>query len=234
MLAFLVLAGGAGYAGWAHQRGDHRQRAIGGGVALAALVVALVAWFTRPGYADVQKRLEDRLHEEMNAEGEDAPAAPASLTGSYTCVLDTSRSRVIGAPAEALSLEWTEDGCVNGRTQYGSAGGTWTRVLVPAEEDAVSVNRFDPATREYVVERYLLDREQMVPLREARASYQAPACGGGAAAAGDLGSSQQAILALLPDRPNERLVYDCSGRLAPPPVPQDAESGTDQSGTRQP
>src|SRR5690606_3220225 len=102
------------------------------------------------------------------------------------------------------------DGCVNGRTQYGFAGGAWTRVFVPADEAAVSVNRFDPATQEYQAERFLLNREAMARVRAARAEYEAPACGGGEETARELGARQAAILSLLPDRPNERLVYSCS------------------------
>ena len=51
----------------------------------------------------------------------------------------------------------------------------------------------------------------MQRIRAARAEYEAPACGGGEEAARDFGARQNAILALLPDRPNERLVYSCSG-----------------------
>jgi hypothetical protein len=61
------------------------------------------------------------------------------------------------------------------------------------------------------VERYLLDREAMERVRAARAEFEAPACGADAQAVGAFGSRQAAILALLPDRPNERLVYTCSG-----------------------
>jgi hypothetical protein len=49
----------------------------------------------------------------------------------------------------------------------------------------------------------------MARARTARAEFEAPACGAGAKAAQELGARQQAILSLLPDRPNERLVYSC-------------------------
>jgi serine protease Do len=73
----------------------------------------------------------------------------------------------------------------------------------------VSVNSFDPATREYRVERYLLDREAMARARTARGAFKAPACGAGRQAALALGAQQDAIVALLPEQPNERLVYTC-------------------------
>ena len=85
-------------------------------------------------------------------------------------------------------------------------------ILVPGDEDSVSVNRFDPDTREYRMERYLLDRDAMARARAARAEYDAPACGTGEDAAQHLGARQAAILALLPPRPNERLVYTCSSK----------------------
>ena len=123
---------------------------------------------------------------------------------------DPQRSRAVGEVAQDVPFDWSDDGCVNRRTQYGQAEGAWSRVLVPELEDAVSVNRFDPATREYRVERYLLDRAAIARVRAARAEYQAPACGAGEQAVSDFGARQAAILALLPDRPNERLVYTCS------------------------
>ncbi len=125
-------------------------------------------------------------------------------------MLDSERSRITGAAAQDVPFEWTEDGCVNGRTQYGLADGVWSRAFVPSDEESVSVNRFDPATREYRMERYLLDRAAMARARTARAEFEAPACGGGADAARDLGARQAAILSLLPARPNERLVYRCA------------------------
>jgi len=90
-------------------------------------------------------------------------------------------------------------------------------VVVPSDEDAVSVNAFDPDTREYVVERYLLDREAMTAARAARGNYEAPQCGAGADAARELGSKQNLILSQLPDRPNERFVYACSAPQDDPP-----------------
>lgn len=217
LVLLMIAAGGGAYAFEAHRKGDLRQRKIGGSVALAALTLALIAWFTRPGFAAVEERLEEQLREEMAAEVGTANAgviaAPAQA-GTLTCVLDPARSRVVGAPAETLPLEWREDGCVNARTQYGLSSGEWTRVFVPGDEESVSINRFDPGTGEYVVERYLLDREAMSAARSARAEFDAPACNAGPQAAGELGLKQDAIAAMLPDRPNERLVYRCGEAVA--------------------
>ncbi len=220
LVLLMIAFGGGAYAFDAHRKGDFRHRKISGSVALAAVALALIAWLTRPGFASVEERLEEQLREELAAEeagagtGVIAAAAPA---GTLTCVLDTSRSRVVGDPAESLPLEWREDGCVNARTQYGLSSGEWTRVFVPGDEENVSINRFDPAKGEYVVERYLLDRVAMGTARTARAQFQAPACNAGPEAAGELGVKQESITALLPDSPNERLVYTCGVSVAGAP-----------------
>jgi hypothetical protein len=60
------------------------------------------------------------------------------------------------------------------------------------------------------MERYLLGREAMARARTARGEFQAPACGAGEGAAREFGARQTGILSLLPERPNERLVYRCS------------------------
>ena len=206
----LVVAAAAGGVAWdAHRRGDRRTRSIAGSVALVALVGSLTTWLSRPGFEEVEERLETLLREEM-AQDNTGVIEQHTNAGELSCVLDSTRSRVLGAPVTDVPFKVTADGCVNDRTQYGKDAGRWTRVMVPSGEEAVSVNRFDPATGEYVIERYLLDREAMTAARKARAAYQAPACGAGEQAARQLDIRQQALLDLLPDRPNERLVYDCS------------------------
>ena len=179
------------------------------GFVLAALAVvgSGVAWVSRPGVDDIEARLEERLHAEMTAV--DSGPIAAAPNGALVCVLQADRSRVTGAPAEDLPFRWSPDGCVNGRTQYGLADGVWTRVFVPGSEAAVSINRFDPQTREYRTERYLLGNVAMARARTARAEFTAPACGAGEQAVRDFGARQAAILSLLPERPNERLVYSC-------------------------
>lgn len=180
------------------------------GFVLAALAVAGAAftWLERPQFAEVEERLEEKLREEMTADDTGTIGEPTS--GALVCVLQQDRSRVTGEAATDVPFEWSPNGCVNGRTQYGQAEGGWSRALVPDDEEAVSVNRFDPASNEYRVERYLLDRDSMTRIRAARQEYEAPACGAGEQAVGEFGAKQGAILSLLPERPNERLVYSCS------------------------
>lgn len=220
MVALIIALGAGGFAFVAHgqdnRRGqDNRQGqenrrglAIGGGTALVALAVAAIAWLSRPGFAEIEDRLEDRLRTEMAADDHGAMVLrPAS--GNFTCTLDPARSRITGEVPDTIPLDWTSSGCVNERTQYGLSGGQWTRIFVPASEAAVSINRFDPERSEFLVERYLLDSEAMALARRARSEYAGPSCDAGESGAIELGSRQAGIVALLPDRPNERLIYDC-------------------------
>ncbi|KLI63379.1 S1 family peptidase [Aurantiacibacter marinus] len=214
-LAFLLLLIGGGALGvftFAHMQKDYRLRAAAGAMAVVAVAGALIAWFTRPAFAEIDARVEESLRAAMESTdtGEITPIAGGADAGNYVCVLDTRRSRVVGDPAEDIPLGWSDDGCVNGRTQYGLSNGEWTRIFVPASEAAVSINSFDPVAGEFVMERYLLNRDAMSTARSARGAYRAPSCEAGADAARELGNSQAAIAAVLPDRPNERLVYSCT------------------------
>ncbi len=209
-LLLLISAGAAGLASFAHMQKDYRLRAAAGAVAVLTLIGACIAWVTRPSFAEIDTRVEERLREAMDGDdtGEITPIVAGA--GDYICVLDTERSRVVGDPAEDITIGWSETGCINDRTQYGLDNGEWTRVFVPSSEAAVSINSFDPAAGELVMERYLLGREAMIDARAARAAYQAPSCEAGEEAARALGGSQTAITSSLPTRPNERLVYNCS------------------------
>jgi hypothetical protein len=210
-LVLLILALGAGGATFVlHERGDTQRVRIAGALAGLAVAGALLAWLLRPGYDEVEERLEELLHAEMEAK--DSGPVETGASGKLVCVLDPERSRVTGPAPEDLPFEWSPSGCVNGRTQYGFADGAWSRVFVPGDEAVVSINSFDPAVREYRVERYLLDRAAMGRARTARGELTAPACGADREAAAALGAQQGAIVSLLPDRPNERLVYKCGAK----------------------
>jgi hypothetical protein len=127
------------------------------------------------------------------------------------CAFLPERSRVTGARTDDIEFAWAADGCVNGRTQYGLNADEWVRVFVPNQEAAVSVNVYDPQSREFRTDRYLLGRAAMEEARKLRGAYSPPACGVSDAAR-LLGEQQGAILASLPERPNERLLYTCSPR----------------------
>lgn len=216
-LAFLLVlvAAGAGPVAWRARAADReadpgaeRRMMIAGTVTAVAVVVAAALWFTRPGLDEVDRRVAARLAPEEPADTADAGQA---AQGTLVCTLDLARSRVTGAPDKQVEFAWQEGGCVNGRTQYGLAGGEWARVFVPNDEDAVSVSRFDPDTLTYQVERYLLGRAEMSAARTARGQYTPPACAASGAAA-KLGDLQGSVTATLPERPNERLVYKCEAK----------------------
>ena len=212
---FLLLIAGfaaALYGMFLHEFPKEGDTAKGPRTAFAVAGLALLgaggAWASRPGFTQVEDRLADSLLTERQATS-GQQSATATVEGTYACVLDDSRSRVVGDAANDVAIDWAADGCVNDRTQYALTGGQWMRILVPEEEAAVTVNRFDPAAGEYRVDRYLLGRDARAEARKVRGAYSAPQCGGGAAAATALAQRQQAILAVLPPQPNERLVYSC-------------------------
>ena len=207
----LVLSLVAGFAAYQlHVNGKRNPFIAAAVLAAIALVAAVVTWFSRPQLREIDDRVAMRLDEEFGTGSADPGAGEGALAGDLVCTVDPQRSRITGASVEDLPFEWSAGGCVNGRTQYGLLDGKWSRVFVPNEEAAVSLNRFDPATGEYRMERYLLGAADMATAREARGTYRGPGCGIDEAAARDFGEKQDAVLALLPDRPNERVVYKCS------------------------
>lgn len=177
------------------------------GVAVLAAAASAGIWLTRPGLAEIDRRVTAVMADGRGGDSV-SPQAALPAAADLICTLDPARSRVTGPANEEIAFSFDRQGCVNGRTQYGFAGGTWSRLFVPNEEAAVSVNSFDPGSRTYRMERYLLPRAGMEAARSARADYSAPACGSDEPAT-LLGERQSAVAALLPDAPNERLVYDC-------------------------
>ena len=222
-LILLLVGIGAGYAatqlrqqGRSDPEGSSQAQTramIAAGVSGAALIGAVLAWITRPGYDEIEDRVAAALEDADPAGG--AGTQPISLAGDGTliCTLVEERSRITGARTDDVEFDWAADGCVNGRTQYGMTNGEWTRVLVPNEEAAVSVNIYDPQTRIFRTDRYLLSRAQMEAARDARSAYTPPACGV-LDSARILGEQQSAVIAQLPSRPNERLVYTCEAKRA--------------------
>ncbi|TMM50352.1 S1 family peptidase [Qipengyuania marisflavi] len=212
-LAFVLLLIAFGLGQWALSlhRGaaEHRKKAqLIAGAAAVCVLAALAAYLTRRGLDEIDRRVAAAMQEHP-ATGTGA-ATGQSADAALTCTLAPERSRVTSAQTQDISFDWTAGGCVNERTQYGFASGTWSRVLVPNDEDAVSVNSFDPDRRIFRTERYLLPRAAMEQARAARAKYQAPKCGSADASA-KLGELQSEVLSQLKQTPNERLVFECGG-----------------------
>lgn len=175
---------------------------------IGAVLIALLMHVSRPGIDEIDRRVASAMGGEPDQTGENDTPGAQSSGASYICTLDPQRSRVTSAQAQEVTFDWTAEGCINDRTQYGLSAGTWSRVFVPNEEQAVAVNSFDPARRIYRTERYLLSREAMSTARAARGKYSAPACEAEDAAS-SLGDMQTEVVSGLPTQPNERLVYSC-------------------------
>ncbi|WP_108791889.1 trypsin-like peptidase domain-containing protein [Erythrobacter sp. Alg231-14] len=188
---------------------------IAAGIAGAAIIGTVFVWVTRPGFEDVDDRVAVILGEAPQGDGDGVDGDPTggSSEGTLICTLVPERSRITGARTDDVEFAWAADGCVNERTQYGMVGGDWTRVLVSEDEAAVSINTYDPESRTFRTDRYLLGRAEMEQARAARGEYDPPACGVTDAQM-TLGEQQSALIALLPDRPNERLVYSCNSKRA--------------------
>ena len=207
-LLLAMLCGGGAL--WATQQGRPRDRKLATVGAVVLLVLAPAAWFTRPSITGIDSRAI-----EIAAEAAATATPGAEATGAVphqaalVCVFNPQRSRVTVSDTTDVPLAWQDDGCVNGRTQYGLGADGWSRILAPNSEDTVTIAAYDPQTRSYRQDRYLLDLETMGKVRAERARYPAPACGAGEAAARQLGDAQTTVRALLPAQPNERLVYDC-------------------------
>jgi hypothetical protein len=216
--AVLLLIGiGSGYAAAQLRRravdgeSDQGPAIVAAAVAGTAGIAALLVWITRPGFSEIEDRVAAALEQAEN--GEDGASVPsAAREGTLICTIVPERSRITTARTDDVQFDWSGDGCVNNRTQYGLMNGEWTRVFVPDSEAAVSVNTYDPDTRTFRSDRYLLGRSAMEEARAVRDAYDPPGCGI-TDAARIVAEQQSAVLALLPGRPNERLVYSCEPRL---------------------
>ena len=182
---------------------DRQRQAIMLGAAGGVLLIgAVIVFFSRPGLADV-----DGGTPEANAVV--AAEGPSRFAGPNTCELVAERSRVTASSTGDVPLEWSDSGCVNGRTQYARNGEVWTRILVPDSEQAVSVLQFHPGNGEYVVTRYQLDADTMARVRSLRRDVGVKACTADEESRTVLADQLREIGQILPDLPNERLVYRC-------------------------
>jgi hypothetical protein len=222
LAAVLLVLGalGAGAALVFMQQDKSRTAKIAGGVGAALILAAMLAFFSRPAL-DLSPQPFDTGDEanaedaaaEGNTEKAVTPAAvPLAKTGrAFTCVIDLEASRVTVSQTSDVPIAIDAKGCVNGRTQYADMGkGDWQRVLVPQQDAAVSVATFNPDAKRYTVERYLLAADKMEEARTLRKAVTLKQCSSDAAQVLKLGDTQTAVTAILPDAPNERLIYKCA------------------------
>jgi type II secretory pathway pseudopilin PulG len=208
MLAVILIFFALGAAGTSWQlieRERRDQAKLAGGAAAALLIAALLTWFARPSFAEVDELTRAALA------GSQDPATPtkAASEGKLTCVIDRSRSRITVSDTADVPFDWKANGCVNGRTQYAEASGIWTRTFVPNNEAQVSVVGFDPKTSTYRIERHLLGAEAMEKARAARNQYDVKSCSTDPATLEKVGTMNSAVRALLPQQANEVLVFGC-------------------------
>ncbi len=203
----LVLSGLAlGATMMFHAQGKERERLYAGVAGGLLLIGAALTFFLRPSFADIDDRLGQSGLENMITPVE---TTSSSLSGDLNCKIDESRSRITVSGLEDVALRWTQNGCVNGDTQYGPEGTGWSRILVPNSEDAISIHSFDPTTRTYKVDRYLADEDILAQARQMREHYGFRGCTSDTSALDKLQQMQREIRAVLPPQPNERLVYSC-------------------------
>lgn len=204
VLLLVLCLGAGGAAGVLFVKDKPRPATIAGGAAAMLLIASAIVFFSRPGLDS----LKDEPSESVDGDSGEGAGADR-FVGQNSCRLVPERSRVTVSDDAALQLAWDGRGCVNQSTQYAKDGEIWRRVLVPNEEQTVSVSEFDPATGEYVVVRYLLSARAMEEARRLRRRVEQKACTGDEEARTRMADQQRDLIQALPDRPNERLVYAC-------------------------
>ncbi len=213
MAAGLLVLGALSAGGGMILLGDRRRKSKGAALATlglggALMLGAVVVFLARPKMSEVEDRYA-KLH----------PAKPATVLGSSTgtqavegnklCTIDMDRSIVKLSKTDDVPLDWRDDGCVNGKTQYGANAGTWSRTFVPNGEATVTIQSYDPAKSRYSVDRFLLSADAMDKARAIRSRYKNNACTPDPAQRQSVADMESAIRAVLPTQPNEKLVYGC-------------------------
>lgn len=198
LLLVLALAAGGG-AGVLAVKNINYPAIAAAVVGLVLLVASAIVFLTRPGYDTAEP-----------AEAVAKVEGPTSrFVGRNSCRLQPERSRVTVSNTPEVDLDWAATGCVNQATQYARDGDIWRRVLVPNNEQTVTVAAFNPASGEYVVSRYLLGARAMGEARRLRGRIEQKACTADEDAKLRMSDQQRNLIQALPERPNERLVYQC-------------------------
>lgn len=203
LLVFGALALGA--AGLLLSRDQQRPgiwSAVGGGVLLLGAVALFVM---RPSF--------DEASVATPADGNSSAEArvpPGAAKGPLLCTIVPERSRITVSATPPVRINAGPDGCFDGGTQYAESGRRWQRVVVPEDEQTVSIREFDPDTATYSETRYLLSAADMQRVREVRPAAPVNQCTADQAKRAGLASLQQSIRAALPQAYNEKLVYRCS------------------------
>lgn len=201
-LAGVLLVGGAMAvgAGALFELNRRRRAALAsGGAALVLFVASVLVFLNRPFDVVVPATAA-------------APTASVATSGfgKQLCRLDPARSRINLSSPKDVTIDWGADGCMNGRTQYAENGSKWERILVPDQDQTVSILQFDPPTRSYTESHYLLTASQMAAARKQRDGVKVKACTASEADRLQLAEQQNAVRSTLPARPDEWFVYSCA------------------------
>ncbi|MBU0556212.1 MAG: serine protease [Alphaproteobacteria bacterium] len=204
LLAAAALTGGAAVLG--QSRGNIRHARRFGGAAGVLLLGAVLTFALRPGFDSVDP---EALATGDNGAGNEMDGAQAGEGGRWLCRLEPGLSRVTVSDTADMQFDWTEQGCLDGRTQFQRGPAGWTRTLVPADEAAVSVRRFDPSIGRYRTDNYLVSAQSAAEMRALREKIGWSGCTVDPERLAELRQVQEDIAARLPSTPNERLVYRC-------------------------
>ena len=205
MLALSLLAAGGATMLLIQGKRNPGIGAAGGAVVL--LLGAVVIFLSRPDFSEIEDRVAAAAEEK--AQGNSTLPKIAATSGKYQCTINPQRSRITVSQQDELLLDWTDGGCVNGRTQYGRDGAKWSRIFVPNQEQTVTISSFRPDSAEFTEERYLMGLDAMTRARAIRAQYGNKACTADPKALADIEDMVKAIRAELPGQANESLVYEC-------------------------
>jgi serine protease Do len=207
MLALALACSGAAFV--LFDKGRRTPAKIVAAAAAMLILSAVYAFAGRPGFSDVDERLNAARSDK--AETPVATQPPAAGAGAKICVIQPERSRVTVSNTADVRFGWTPSGCINGRTQYAGADGEWVRSFVPNEDAQVSVVRYTPASGSYRIERYLLGFDAMNSARAARKRYQVNSCSSNPAVMQKVSDMNGALRTVLPAQPNEVLMFACTG-----------------------
>ncbi len=211
-LLMVIALGSLGASGFFVLRAAPTPAKVFGGIAFFAILAGPLAYLTRPGFDQVEDRLaasQRTTQRPLTTPSPDAPIAASARSGTFICTIDRSRSRVTVSSSADVELSWQEGGCVNGRTQYGRDGDQWSRILVPNQEQTVTIASFDPDRRTYTVDRFMLGLDEMNAARQARQRYDLKSCTSDSDALTSLSNMIGEIRVTLPEQPNEHLVHKC-------------------------
>jgi hypothetical protein len=218
LLAAAAVAGGAAVIDHSKREARHARRL--GGLAGVLLLGAVIAFALRPGFGSVDEAPGN------TAGNETAQAAAPEGTGDRLCRFDAALSRATVSDTTDVPFHWSQDGCLNGQTQFVPEQGHWSRIFVPAGEASISLRSFEPVIGRYRTDKYLVDAETADRARSLREQVNWSGCTADPARLAELARMQADIRLMLPTQPNERLVYRCTAAGAGAEV--EAGSGADK------